>query len=360
VFVEMGNLRSSRRELDVLRRTAEQARIRHFIGTSDASACALALCEGDLDHAEAMASRASGVYRTASYDASGAPALLMFNVRREQGRLDELRDAVQLLAQLNDRGWAWRPGLVALFAELGLDEEARRELATMRMDGFAEIPRDFWLPSLVYLTDACTALGDAESAVLLYREFEPLAGRNVVVGSLAACYGAVDRYLGMLAATVGEWDTAEAHFDSALELNRRMGAHTWTAHTTYEYGRMLLHRGGPGDDARARELLTETVGACERFGLRGLRRKLRALQGTQRAHVEGPDGLSSREVEVLRLVAAGRSNREIGTALSISEHTAANHLRSILRKTGCANRTHAASYAHRRHLVTRKSSKGEL
>jgi predicted polyphosphate/ATP-dependent NAD kinase len=51
------------------------------------------------------------------------------------------------------------------------------------------------------------------------------------------------------------------------------------------------------------------------------------------------------------LVARGLSNREIGKALFISEHTAANHIRSILRKTGCSNRTEAASFAHRHGLV---------
>jgi len=66
-----------------------------------------------------------------------------------------------------------------------------------------------------------------------------------------------------------------------------------------------------------------------------------------------PDDLSAREVQVLQLVARGRSNREIGDALQISQHTAANHIRSILLKTGCANRTEAASYAHRRRLVQR-------
>ena len=50
-------------------------------------------------------------------------------------------------------------------------------------------------------------------------------------------------------------------------------------------------------------------------------------------------------------LARGRSNREIGRNLFISEHTAANHVRTILRKTGCANRTEAAGYAHRRGLV---------
>ena len=44
-------------------------------------------------------------------------------------------------------------------------------------------------------------------------------------------------------------------------------------------------------------------------------------------------GLTEREVDVLALVAEGRSNREIGERLHISQHTAANHVRSILMKT---------------------------
>ncbi|MGH8733432.1 MAG: response regulator transcription factor, partial [Burkholderiales bacterium] len=45
------------------------------------------------------------------------------------------------------------------------------------------------------------------------------------------------------------------------------------------------------------------------------------------------------------------SNRQIGEELFISAHTAANHIRSILRKTSCANRTEAATYAHRHGLA---------
>jgi DNA-binding NarL/FixJ family response regulator len=47
----------------------------------------------------------------------------------------------------------------------------------------------------------------------------------------------------------------------------------------------------------------------------------------------------------------GLSNREIGLELSISGHTVANHVRSILRKTGAANRTEAAGYAYRHSLM---------
>jgi DNA-binding CsgD family transcriptional regulator len=84
----------------------------------------------------------------------------------------------------------------------------------------------------------------------------------------------------------------------------------------------------------------------------GALRKRIAKLGAPHAGPPGlPDGLSAREAQILRLVARGLSNREIGAELFISEHTAANHMRSILRKTGCANRTEAASYAHRHALV---------
>jgi DNA-binding CsgD family transcriptional regulator len=60
-----------------------------------------------------------------------------------------------------------------------------------------------------------------------------------------------------------------------------------------------------------------------------------------------PDGLSEREVEVLRLVASGKSNAEIASELVISVNTVQRHVGNILTKTRLANRTQAASYAHR-------------
>jgi len=64
-----------------------------------------------------------------------------------------------------------------------------------------------------------------------------------------------------------------------------------------------------------------------------------------------PDGLSAREVEVLRLVSAGKSNPQIADELVISLNTVQRHVSNILAKTGLANRTEAASYATRHGLV---------
>jgi DNA-binding CsgD family transcriptional regulator/pimeloyl-ACP methyl ester carboxylesterase len=63
------------------------------------------------------------------------------------------------------------------------------------------------------------------------------------------------------------------------------------------------------------------------------------------------DGLSHREIEVLRLLAAGRSNQQIADALVISPSTVLHHVTNILTKTGCSNRTEAAVYARDRGLA---------
>ena len=98
-------------------------------------------------------------------------------------------------------------------------------------------------------------------------------------------------------------------------------------------------------------MLTEAAALAQRIGMRALLARIEALSSLRAPATVLPDGLSPREVEVLGLVARGLSNRQIGEELFISAHTAANHLRSILRKTSCANRTEAATYAHRHGLV---------
>ena len=64
-----------------------------------------------------------------------------------------------------------------------------------------------------------------------------------------------------------------------------------------------------------------------------------------------PDGLTEREAEVLRLVAMGKTDREIAEAIFIATRTASTHVSNILSKIGAANRTEAASYANRQGLV---------
>ena len=73
-------------------------------------------------------------------------------------------------------------------------------------------------------------------------------------------------------------------------------------------------------------------------------------QGT----VVRPGGLTDRELEVLALLAAGRSNREIAGALVISGKTVARHLSNIFAKLGVSSRTQAAAYAFEHGLATER------
>jgi DNA-binding CsgD family transcriptional regulator/tetratricopeptide (TPR) repeat protein len=349
-FVALCDLDSARREVAALRDTAEQTAQPFMLHVAEHYGSAIALCDGRLDEADARARRSHEWSRLLTgRDAAGVYGIQMFSVRREQGRLAELAPVIRILAAEAKRGGPWRPGLVSVLVELGMDGEARRELARVVTEGLDPFRESLWLAALAYLTDGCVALGDQATAAIIYPELEPLAGANVMIGHLVACYGAADRYLGMLAATLGEWERAEEHFERAMELNRRMGAATWLAHTAYEYARLLLARDG-GERDRAAALLGEAAALAERIGMPALLGRIRAL-GSSAPRAGRPDRLSSREVQILGLVARGLSNREIGRTLFISEHTAANHIRSILRKTSCANRTEAASYAHRHGLI---------
>ena len=78
-----------------------------------------------------------------------------------------------------------------------------------------------------------------------------------------------------------------------------------------------------------------------------------ALQtaGRQAGRTRHPDGLTAREVEVLSLIAAGRTNREIAAALVVSPATVVHHSISIYRKIGARGRTDATAYAVRHGLT---------
>jgi DNA-binding CsgD family transcriptional regulator/tetratricopeptide (TPR) repeat protein len=348
-FVALSDMASARREVVALHETAERTAQPFMLHVAEHYGAAIALGDGRLGEAEAMVRRSNEWSRLLSgRDASGVFGIQMFSLRREQGRLDELAPAMKLLAGRDADDGPWRPGLAAMLAELGMEEEARRELERVRTEGLSPLRESLWLASLTYLTDACTAVGDEAMAAILYPELESLAGANVMIGHLVSWYGAADRYLGMLAATLGEPRLAGKHFEAALELNRRMGAETWVAHTSYEFARAI--RGSAGDGERAEALLEEARELAGRIGMKGLLGRIDAVSSGP-STTELPDELSPREGQILRLVARGLSNREIGEDLFISEHTAANHIRSILRKTGCANRTEAASYAHRNGLA---------
>ena len=95
---------------------------------------------------------------------------------------------------------------------------------------------------------------------------EPFAGLNAV-SAPEVSVGAVARYLGILASTMSRWEDAARHFEDALEMNKRMGARPWLAHTQNDYARMLLARDRPGDRERAQELLEQALATYRELGM---------------------------------------------------------------------------------------------
>jgi len=79
--------------------------------------------------------------------------------------------------------------------------------------------------------------------------------------------GSVSRYLGSLATVTKRWEKAERHFEEAVEMNRRMGARPWLAHTQHDYARMLVARGWPGDGERAQALIDQALATYRKLGM---------------------------------------------------------------------------------------------
>jgi tetratricopeptide (TPR) repeat protein len=100
----------------------------------------------------------------------------------------------------------------------------------------------------------------------LHRFLVPFAHQNAVAAG-EICMGSVAHHAGRLATQLDLHDEAHAHFQAALEMNSRMGAHPWLAHTQTDYATMLLRRAARGDKRRALELLGEAVRTYEELGM---------------------------------------------------------------------------------------------
>ena len=103
----------------------------------------------------------------------------------------------------------------------------------------------------------------------------------------------------------------------------------------------------PSQRAEIRELLDLAIEQLQAMGMQPYLERALALQDRPSTPIGPlyPAGLSEREVEVLRLIAAGASNRDIAETLVISLNTVARHVNHILAKTNTANRAEAAIYA---------------
>jgi DNA-binding CsgD family transcriptional regulator len=284
-------------------------------------------------------------------DTEGTYGLQMYMIRRETGALEQVRPLLDAVRQAPD---TWEPGLLALYTELGRAEEARDLLWQLleRVDGAAarQSPWAQWTAVLVFLTEAALALGDVPAARRLRPLLAPYSGQQLIAGQFVAVFGPADAYLAALDSLLGNSESAERLFTAALAQAAGFGAvvhrasvlTAWAAH---------LDAGG-GADARAGDMRAQARRLAASTGQARLLRLLDRMEtldpgsdGRDTLGGAGAAGLTPREIAVLQLLAGGSSNREIASRLKITENTASNHVRSILLKTGAANRTQAAMMA---------------
>jgi DNA-binding CsgD family transcriptional regulator len=351
-LIELGRVQEAGEVLELHKAVSERGRFLLFQFMGLVYDAVLALAAGRFDDAEHAAEQAHAVGESSDtvYDA-GVYGLQMFAIRREQGRLAEVLPLMRVLSTREDDQGVWRPGLTVLYAELGMLEDSRRELAALAPGGFASVPRDsVWPACLTFLAEACIACGAVDHAAILMKELDRYAGRNLMV-AMTICFGPADRLRGGLAQLLGLRQQADSHFRAAMALADRSASPVWRAHVQRDWARLAAAN---GDVDNAKFLAEQAHSTATVLGMHTLAEQAAAFLARP---IQPPfsaamyDGMSERELDVLRLVAQGCSNREIGERLFISQHTAANHVRSILQKTGCANRAEAAAYAVHRQLV---------
>ncbi|GAB3434635.1 helix-turn-helix transcriptional regulator [Flindersiella endophytica] len=158
-------------------------------------------------------------------------------------------------------------------------------------------------------------------------------------------------------AEVSEGDQVRPAWEAAVAAWREIRMPYWLAEVLVRAARADLEA---GDRSAARAKLGEAAETADRLGAVPLAYEVEQLAARARLTL-APDagsavsagrqhGLTPRELEVLRLLAAGRSNRQIAGELFISANTAGVHVSRILTKLGVTTRTEAAALAHRENL----------
>ncbi len=279
-LLERGDIHGLDREIAAFDRLAQELHDPLFSWQSLVWHAMRAILDGDLERAGALAAEAlASGERVQRYNAMPVYLAQMFQIRWLRGTLGELAGAIGAMVGDTAQGPAYRCGLSHVLAHGGDANGARREIDFVAPGGFAGLPRNASrLSSLAVVADAVAIIGAVEHAPVLYQELLPWAGRNIVLGPALACFGVVDRFLGVLAATDGRLDDAERHLQAALALDGRLGARPWIAVTQAELAAVLLRRGGPGDGARAAELSAAATATAEALNMVGLLERTRALR----------------------------------------------------------------------------------
>jgi len=243
-------------------------------------------------------------------------------------------------------------GSLALLAERRGDHATARALWERRLDGCRQTgDRYYEAATLVYLGLLWFQQGDAGEAVGPLVEGLALGHQ---LGSVEIAVGALEVIAGV-ASVQGDPARAARTFGAAEALRERHGVLRAGTHQRLYEAMVAAVRIAVGAEAFAgawaagRALsLDEAIADASEIAVKPTEPPVRI--GTLDAAL--PDGLSAREVEVLALLAEGRSNREIANVLVLSVRTVEHHLARIYAKINARGRADAAAYAVRHHLLS--------
>jgi len=231
-------------------------------------------------------------------------------------------------------GWEPQPGLAQLRLAQGKLDAALASIRRANAEVSESLKRAALLPAQVEIALAAGEVDEARAACVELRE--------LAEGYDSAMLDAI------VAQTEGAVQLADGDIPAAL-VRLRHAQRIW------------LELDAPYDIARTRELIAKAcaalgddeASALELDGARHLFERLGAAADLARIAPPAVPmyGLSERELEVLRLVAAGKSNRDIASTLVISEHTVARHLQNMYGKLGLSSRAAATAFAFEHDLL---------
>ncbi|HVY28701.1 MAG TPA: AAA family ATPase [Polyangiaceae bacterium] len=271
LLLEAGDLGAAALEADGFRRLAEEVQQPQALWIARALQACRLLLDGRLPEVEAIAAEClQAGQRVRDHNALQTFGVHLTLLRVEQGRGRELLEVLRNYAASYPRTVTWRAVYAFALCRSGELADCRAQYESTKLSGFS-LPDDLLvLPGLAFLTEVCSVLGDAEGAALLYERFAPFSGRFVVIGYGIACLGAVDRYLGMLSATLGRREAAARHFERAIEQNRRLGASLPLAYSQFDYARLIAQQA----PAQARACLAEAERIAAERGLAQLAERI--------------------------------------------------------------------------------------
>jgi DNA-binding CsgD family transcriptional regulator len=268
----------------------------------------------------------------------GAAAQAFYRQGEVHRLLGEFAEAESAYREASRFGWEPQPGMALLRLAQGRPAAAAATIRRAVSEATQPLRRANLLPAYV---EIMLASGNVEEARIGCRELEEIAERYESA-MLAA----------LVAHARGASELAAGDARSALASLRQAGE-TWQ------------ELEAPYDAARARVLVSEACRALgdddtaaleleaarDVFAELGAAPDLARLDSATGRAAREAYGLTPRQVEVLRLVCAGKSNREIAAALVISEHTVARHVQNIFAALGVSSRTAASAFAFEHDLV---------